>query len=413
MSYRKYVQKGGALSDEDNEQLVALLNKYPNLDRDTAELVVGTKYLKDKQAGSKFLSSYNLDYRNYRKKLDDGLRKASLDNLADNVDMILGTYNQSGNKSYGKLTETYSDTLFPFDKKQKIRYDTEYEDKEIEEPDGEDEKTYNNIRFNPEKDVYVGNMKRGLFNSKKRNAIKISPVNSDLNKLSQKSSFYDTINPNTDFVDYMLNISDEEKQEKGFDKLKVKRGKRYMGGTTYGNKEDYVEIPKNISDEELSDLKKRVAEETQNFYTTKVKTPRYKKVKVKVPVSKQTSYEEYEPAFQAGGMIEGAPHEGGGVPIEMGMGEQDVEVEGGEIVLSVQASDALNQAVMAYQQSGEEDKEMIAKELGKMILQERMMQMEAEMEGEGANEETAEQENTQMAMRGMGLKKRLEKLNEF
>lgn len=409
MSYKKYLQKGTfSFSLEDEQMIDAIKERYPNLHPDIVKLMVGTKYLKDVDRGESFLKSMGLDYQRYRKKLRKGLEDAGLYDLADNVDYYLGTYNQPGNKSYGELTKENADIIFPFDaeEEEQIRYEVGKDKQKVKV--GE-EKLKRNPNYTKE-DIYDIEMRKGSFLpslfGKEEEAVKVSDMPMyRMIGMSRPVTEY----PYGALINRLSNMSEEEKKERGLEGLKVEEGKYlFAGKTPYGVKSPFVVLPKGLSKEEKDVYKQRIADFINDMYTTEYKKDMYEEVDV--PVYGTKSKKKYVPKFQAGGMIEGEPHEGGGVPIT-----DEIEAEGGEVILSVQASNALNQAVMAYQQAMQEEDtevlEQIAMQVGQMILQERMKQMEEEMSEAEMNAEMNEEPKP--AMKGIQIKKRLEKLNEF
>jgi len=142
---------------------------------------------------------------------------------------------------------------------------------------------------------------------------------------------------------------------------------------------------------------------------------------------------KYKPSYQAGGMLKGMPHEAGGQVLVDEQGNPMAEAEGGEIIFSVEVSSMIDEATNAYMQAkSEKDRDALALEVGRMVLEERMAQMqneseEAMMGGNMGEEEMAMQggmeggmqEGMQGAMQKGGrlrskmIEKRLALINEF
>lgn len=96
------------------------------------------------------------------------------------------------------------------------------------------------------------------------------------------------------------------------------------------------------------------------------------------------------PTYAEGGMIEGPPHDQGGVPaVDEQTGQQVAEVEGGERIFSTEDTQQMEQIatqIMELQQSNPSAAEQLAKELGFMVVEMIMKQ----------------EQNQQMQEAGMG-----------
>lgn len=140
----------------------------------------------------------------------------------------------------------------------------------------------------------------------------------------------------------------------------------------------------------------------------------------KMPLSKKEKEMEFKKIGfrQKGGMLQGMPHEAGGEVITDKEGNPLVEAEGGEIIFSVEVSSMIDEGAMAYSQAKNDvEMEAIAIEIGKIVLEERLKQMQTEMQEQPAMQEQPEMEGEQgMQMQRGGeidIMKRLELLNEF
>jgi hypothetical protein len=79
------------------------------------------------------------------------------------------------------------------------------------------------------------------------------------------------------------------------------------------------------------------------------------------------------PKRETGGMIEGPPHEQGGVPVvDQNTGEPMVEAEGGERIFSVedtQQMEEIGRQIIELQQNNPTAADQLAKELGYMVVE--------------------------------------------
>lgn len=126
--------------------------------------------------------------------------------------------------------------------------------------------------------------------------------------------------------------------------------------------------------------------------------------------------------YQAGGMLSGMPHEAGGQVLVDEQGNPMAEAEGGEIIFSVEVSSMIDEAANSYMQAkNDKDRDALALEVGRMVLEERIAQKQREGGGENMQEEEQGEvgENMQGAMQRGGrlrskmIEKRLALLNEF
>jgi hypothetical protein len=129
-------------------------------------------------------------------------------------------------------------------------------------------------------------------------------------------------------------------------------------------------------------------------------------------------------SYQAGGMLSGMPHEAGGQVLVDKQGNPMAEAEGGEIIFSVEVSSVIDEAADAYMQAKDDkDRDALALEVGRMILEERIAQKQREneekMTSDMKGEEMAMKSGMQEAMQSGGklkskiIEKKLALIDEF
>lgn len=105
------------------------------------------------------------------------------------------------------------------------------------------------------------------------------------------------------------------------------------------------------------------------------------------------------PKYAEGGMVEGPPHEQGGVAAVDGSGEQIAEVEGGERIFSTEDTQQMEQVamqIMELQQSNPTAADQLARELGFMVVEMIMKQ----------------EQNQQMQEAGMGAEQGMGEMDQ-